>query len=651
MKRALGFTALSLAVAAFSGTAIGLPGGDDDRVQLTTSVDQMEILRCIGYAQTRLTLHNTTADHQYGDVFLRPTGPLELSRSQWSTYTPTGLDPALPLRVRVAPDAPVGDYELGYQLGDKQLASTPVKVVSDPATQCVPSGRMTATATSFQGTDDASKAVDGDPATIWRSAAGALPQSITLDLGGVYDLSELRYQPRFDGLLNGHINAYTLAVSTDGTTFTTVRTSTWSASELMKSARLTTPALGVRKLRLTATGARNTFAAAAEFIPLGVPVDVPAVSATALTVPNDLFAGRPVNAVVTAGNWTNDPLEIEATVDVPAGWTTQPVRAVVPPGRTLAINVPVTPAPLAFPEPGVQPEVTLTGRAAPVGGGKVDGAPTATVWVKPDPTAFASARDAGTPSSVVIIGGYTRLAPDSADWVGAPPSSRDRGAGSDALRRDHVFSTGEATLRLALPPGKRRVALLRGDVTAATGPLIVNAGDQTLVSGGRRLAAREFAWERFVLDGGPAGRTVDLTFSGSSGEWKLAALLVDRSVLEEGDAGGTVPATLSLTLGAAASFGPFQPGVERTYEATTTATVISTAGDATLTASGPVRLRNGAFSLVEPLSVTLSRATWNAPVSNDEVMIGFRQPIGANEPLRSGTYSGTVTFTLATTKP
>ena len=354
---------------------------------------------------------------------------------------------------------------------------------------------------------------------------------------------------------------------------------------------------------------------------------------------------------MTAGNWTNDPLEIEATVDVPAGWTTQPVRVTVPPGRTLPINVPVTPAPVAFPEPGVQPEVTLTGRAVPVGGGKVDGAPTATVWVKPDPTVFASARDAGTPSSVVIVGGYTRLAPDSAEWVGTPPSSRDRGAGSDALRRDHVFATGEATLRLALPPGKRRVALLRGDVTAASGPLIVTADGTTLVPAGPRLAAREFAWERFVLDGGPAGRTVDLTLSGSGGEWKLAALLLDRSVLDEGGAGGTVPATLSLVLGAPATFGTFQPGVERTYEAGTTATVISTAGDATLTASGPVRLRNGAFSLAEPLAVTLSRAIWDAPVSNDEVTIGFRQQIGATEPLRSGTYSGTVTFTLATTNP
>ncbi len=178
-RRILGFTALSLAVAAFSGTAVGLPGGDDDKVQFAPSVDRLEILRCIGFEQLRVALHNTTADHQYGDLFLKPTGPLSVSRSQWSSYTPVGADVALPVGVRVAPDAPVGDYELGYQLGGKLQASTPVKVVSDPAAQCVPSARMTATATSFQGTDDASKAVDGDPATIWRSAAGSLPQSIT----------------------------------------------------------------------------------------------------------------------------------------------------------------------------------------------------------------------------------------------------------------------------------------------------------------------------------------------------------------------------------------------------------------------------------------------------------------------------------------
>ena len=34
-----------------------------------------------------------------------------------------------------------------------------------------------------------------------------------------------------------------------------------------------------------------------------------------------------------------------------------------------------------------------------------------------------------------------------------------------------------------------------------------------------------------------------------------------------GGVGGTVPATLSLTLGAPATFGAFTPGVARTYEA------------------------------------------------------------------------------------
>ena len=63
-----------------------------------------------------------------------------------------------------------------------------------------------------------------------------------------------------------------------------------------------------------------------------------------------------------------------------------------------------------------------------------------------------------------------------------------------------------------------------------------------------------------------------------------------------GGVGGTVPATLSLTLGAPASFGAFTPGVDRTYEATTTATVTSTAGDATLTTDRGT-LTNGAFTL------------------------------------------------------
>jgi hypothetical protein len=119
----------------------------------------------------------------------------------------------------------------------------------------------------------------------------------------------------------------------------------------------------------------------------------------------------------------------------------------------------------------------------------------------------------------------------------------------------------------------------------------------------------------------------------------------------DGSAGGTVPATLSLTLGGPASFGAFTPGLGKEYTAQTTANVISTAGDAALTASGPVFLKNGAFTLAQPVGIEIAPSAWSAPVSNGPAAITFRQAIGANEPLRTGTYAATVTFSLSTTTP
>ena len=56
----------------------------------------------------------------------------------------------------------------------------------------------------------------------------------------------------------------------------------------------------------------------------------------------------------------------------------------------------------------------------------------------------------------------------------------------------------------------------------------------------------------------------------------------------DGNVGGTVPATLSLTHGrAGAASAPFTPGLQKDYFATTTANVISTAGDATLSVADP----------------------------------------------------------------
>jgi beta-galactosidase len=143
--------------------------------------------------------------------------------------------------------------------------------------------------------------------------------------------------------------------------------------------------------------------------------------------------------------------------------------------------------------------------------------------------------------------------------------------------------------------------------------------------------------------------------------------------IDDGTVGGTVPATLSLTLGNPASFGAFTPGVAHDYTASTSANVISTAGDATLSVADPSptatgHLVNGAFSLPQALQARATKAdttgtafnavgaglnllTWSAPVSNDPVTIEFKQPIAANDALRTGTYAKTLTFTLSTTTP
>jgi hypothetical protein len=120
--------------------------------------------------------------------------------------------------------------------------------------------------------------------------------------------------------------------------------------------------------------------------------------------------------------------------------------------------------------------------------------------------------------------------------------------------------------------------------------------------------------------------------------------------------GGTVPATLALALGAPANFGPFTPGAAKEYTASTTATVVSSAGDATLTvadpsSTAPGHLVNGAFSLPQPLQGLGVVKTWAAPTSNESVPVTFKQAIGAGDALRTGTYSKTLTFTLSTTTP
>jgi X-Pro dipeptidyl-peptidase len=154
---------------------------------------------------------------------------------------------------------------------------------------------------------------------------------------------------------------------------------------------------------------------------------------------------------------------------------------------------------------------------------------------------------------------------------------------------------------------------------------------------------------------------------------KAFKVVVRRDVPVNGTPSGTVPATLSLSLGPAAQFSSFIPGITKTYEASTEATVTSTAGDALLSVSDPSstgtgHLVNGSFVLPEPLqararnaantgtayndmNARLNLLTWSAPITKDQVSLEFSQLVTDTNPLRTGTYAKALTFTLSTTTP
>ena len=46
-----------------------------------------------------------------------------------------------------------------------------------------------------------------------------------------------------------------------------------------------------------------------------------------------------------------------------------------------------------------------------------------------------------------------------------------------------------------------------------------------------------------------------------------------------------------------------------------------------------------------------SLLNYAGPISNDQVTLAFRQRINANDALRTGAYSKTLTLTLSTTQP
>jgi enterochelin esterase-like enzyme len=237
-------------------------------------------------------------------------------------------------------------------------------------------------------------------------------------------------------------------------------------------------------------------------------------------------------------------------------------------------------------------------------------------------------------------------------------------AGSVAFRTTTAaVSASGNTLTATVTPATHEPAAPTGTVQFSAGGRLLGAA-VPLVNGKATLP---------VTDTGGAG-AVTATYSGdafyNASSASVPFQATGRTV------SGTVAATLALTLGAAPSFGPFTPGLAKDYTASTTANVVSTAGNATLAvsdpgATAPGHLVNGPFVMPQALQADATSAagtggafapiggmanptallTYSAPVSNDVVTVNFKQPVAATDALRTGNYGKTLTFTLSTTAP
>lgn len=253
-----------------------------------------------------------------------------------------------------------------------------------------------------------------------------------------------------------------------------------------------------------------------------------------LAAPNAslVLGGWPNEITLEIGNASAKAVDVTARLVVPEGWTAQPTTGTVAAREFEVVDLPVTPEP-----EGTIVPMNVDARAD---GLPVLGSGSGTLVVAPAGPRCVLALDAGSATSP-LLSGYERLAPQTMwdpergfGWVGSSPQQRDRGSGLDELRRDFCADTVSRTLRIALPAGSFPAYLLIGDVVDSR-PTVVEV-DGAEVARSRVLAGNEFEWLRFTLDGGAAGRTVDLRLSGVAGEyWHLGALAVvdPDSVLPE----------------------------------------------------------------------------------------------------------------------
>ncbi|MFF0339468.1 hypothetical protein [Kribbella sp. NPDC004875] len=167
-----------------------------------------------------LTMTNTGSQDRYADLTLDPSGPLQLSRTLFSSWLPA-VDPdqpvTAPVEVRVPRDAKPGTYRIGVEV-DRTRVNVPVTVTPLPskgAGDNLALGEQ-ATASSTHGNFTLCGAVDGDKdSEHWDTLTGwndgtraafpdtydvALAAPATLNRVELYTLDSAKYPARVNGL-------------------------------------------------------------------------------------------------------------------------------------------------------------------------------------------------------------------------------------------------------------------------------------------------------------------------------------------------------------------------------------------------------------------------------------------------------------------
>jgi hypothetical protein len=253
-------------------------GGTGSTIVLSSQPAEVQLRQCMTEI-LRVAITNQSAESTFVDLTVEPDAPLWSANTRISTYVPAGGTVTVPVQVYVPDSAADGDYAV--RMGADPAASpsaprsrltVPVTVSAPDDRRCVPRSQMAVTASSAQEPENAAaKTIDGATATIWharyRPDRTFLPQWITFDLGGSYDVAELSYQPRVDGNLNGTVMAYTILASADGEAYTEVVSGTWTADATRKTVQFSAP--GARHIRLLATEGVANYASAAEIVLFG----------------------------------------------------------------------------------------------------------------------------------------------------------------------------------------------------------------------------------------------------------------------------------------------------------------------------------------------------------------------------------------------